>query len=155
SVGGLRSQATQDQLYAQGRTAPGSIVTYAPYSNHQSGRALDVVPTGGTTEDQVGKTLTDPTQNDPRFAGMPSGATFSRLYDPLHVELNQPQNTALAFNANGTASDAIPPGARPAGPAQTQIAQAQPAQDVRQRIITAIKNPDLTDAQRQMLFQAL
>lgn len=43
----LRSMATQAALYAQGRTAPGVIVTNAPagYSYHNFGLALDVVPT--------------------------------------------------------------------------------------------------------------
>ena len=42
----LRSMATQDALYAKGRTAPGEIVTNARagYSFHNYGLALDVVP---------------------------------------------------------------------------------------------------------------
>ena len=42
----LRSMATQDALYAQGRTKPGKIVTNARagYSFHNYGLALDVVP---------------------------------------------------------------------------------------------------------------
>lgn len=42
-----RSLATQAALYAQGRTAPGRIVTNARagYSFHNYGLALDVVPT--------------------------------------------------------------------------------------------------------------
>lgn len=42
---GLRSADRQQQLYAQGRSAPGKIVTYADgvlkRSQHQSGRAAD------------------------------------------------------------------------------------------------------------------
>jgi peptidoglycan L-alanyl-D-glutamate endopeptidase CwlK len=43
---GVRTQAEQDALYAQGRTKPGAIVTYAKVSNHQPkadgfGRAVD------------------------------------------------------------------------------------------------------------------
>lgn len=43
----LRSIATQDALYAQGRTVPGKIVTNARagFSFHNFGLALDVVPT--------------------------------------------------------------------------------------------------------------
>jgi peptidoglycan LD-endopeptidase CwlK len=43
---GLRTYADQDALYAQGRTAPGSIVTEAQggYSTHNFGLACDVVP---------------------------------------------------------------------------------------------------------------
>lgn len=42
----LRAIATQDALYAQGRTKPGKIVTNARggYSFHNYGLALDVVP---------------------------------------------------------------------------------------------------------------
>ncbi len=43
-ISGLRSPEEQDALYAQGRTAPGSIVTNARggYSNHNFGIAFDV-----------------------------------------------------------------------------------------------------------------
>lgn len=43
-ISGLRTYAEQDALYAQGRTAPGSIVTKARggYSNHNFGIAFDV-----------------------------------------------------------------------------------------------------------------
>ena len=43
---GYRSIQEQDDLYAQGRTKPGNIVTYLKggYSNHNYGLAIDVVP---------------------------------------------------------------------------------------------------------------
>ena len=43
---GLRSWAQQAAIFAQGRTAPGEIVTEAPpgYSYHEFGCAFDVVP---------------------------------------------------------------------------------------------------------------
>ena len=43
---GRRSCATQNRIYAQGRSAPGSIVTYAPgcRSWHVVGRAMDADP---------------------------------------------------------------------------------------------------------------
>ena len=48
---GLRTTAQQQALYAQGRTAPGKIVTRADgvhvLSNHQSGRAVDCCFTTG------------------------------------------------------------------------------------------------------------
>jgi len=45
-VQGLRTAAEQDALYAEGRTAPGSIVTNARggYSNHNYGMAVDCIP---------------------------------------------------------------------------------------------------------------
>ena len=39
---GLRSSERQAELYAQGRTAPGQIVTNVRVSRHQSGRAFDI-----------------------------------------------------------------------------------------------------------------
>ena len=46
---GLRTFAEQTALYAQGRTLPGKIVTYAPAgeSYHNYGLAIDVVPIAG------------------------------------------------------------------------------------------------------------
>jgi peptidoglycan L-alanyl-D-glutamate endopeptidase CwlK len=46
---GLRTFAQQDALYAEGRTAPGRIVTEARggYSMHNFGLAVDVAPTDG------------------------------------------------------------------------------------------------------------
>jgi peptidoglycan L-alanyl-D-glutamate endopeptidase CwlK len=43
-IGGLRAYAEQDELYAQGRTKPGKIVTNAQggYSNHNFGIVFDV-----------------------------------------------------------------------------------------------------------------
>ena len=45
-VSGLRTAAEQDALYAQGRSAPGHIVTNARagYSMHNYGLAVDIVP---------------------------------------------------------------------------------------------------------------
>lgn len=47
-VSGLRTAEEQAELYAQGRSKPGKIVTYKDgyerRSNHQSGNAVDVVP---------------------------------------------------------------------------------------------------------------
>lgn len=45
----LRTPAEQDALYAQGRTKPGPIVTYARagQSAHNAGLALDFVPLAG------------------------------------------------------------------------------------------------------------
>lgn len=40
-VQGSRTQAYQDELYAQGRTAPGKIVTWTTHSRHIDGFAID------------------------------------------------------------------------------------------------------------------
>ncbi len=39
---GYRTQAAQDQLYDQGRTRPGRIVTWTRTSKHTEGRAFDI-----------------------------------------------------------------------------------------------------------------
>ncbi len=42
----VRSQARQDTLYAQGRTAPGPVVTWTRTSKHAQGRAADLMVDG-------------------------------------------------------------------------------------------------------------
>ena len=42
--GGVRSEQDQDDLYAQGRTTPGQIVTWTRESNHEEGNAVDLIP---------------------------------------------------------------------------------------------------------------
>lgn len=41
---GVRTLARQRELYAQGRTAPGKIVTWTMNSRHIEGKAVDLVP---------------------------------------------------------------------------------------------------------------
>ena len=41
---GVRTPQRQQELYAQGRTAPGPIVTWTLNSPHLHGRAVDLVP---------------------------------------------------------------------------------------------------------------
>lgn len=43
-IEGLRTQERQDELYAQGRTTPGKIVTHTRKSRHTTGEAVDIVP---------------------------------------------------------------------------------------------------------------
>jgi hypothetical protein len=43
-VEGLRTLERQKQLYAQGRTTPGKIVTWTLKSKHIDGKAVDIVP---------------------------------------------------------------------------------------------------------------
>jgi len=42
-IEGLRSQERQEDLYSQGRTKPGPIVTWTKTSKHTEGKAVDVV----------------------------------------------------------------------------------------------------------------
>lgn len=41
---GMRTMQRQRELYAQGRTAPGKIVTWTMKSKHIEGKAVDLVP---------------------------------------------------------------------------------------------------------------
>lgn len=43
-VEGLRTQARQAELYAQGRTKPGPVVTWTMKSKHIEGKAVDLAP---------------------------------------------------------------------------------------------------------------
>lgn len=43
-IEGLRTKERQAQLYAQGRTAPGKVVTWALSSKHIDGLAVDLLP---------------------------------------------------------------------------------------------------------------
>lgn len=43
-VEGLRSKERQAELYAQGRTKPGKVVTWTLQSKHIDGRAVDLAP---------------------------------------------------------------------------------------------------------------
>jgi D-alanyl-D-alanine dipeptidase len=50
-VSTYRSQREQDQLYAQGRTSPGPIVTWTQTSAHTRGRAVDFTIEGSPEYD--------------------------------------------------------------------------------------------------------
>lgn len=46
-IEGVRTVARQQQLFAQGRTTPGKIVTWTMKSKHIEGRAVDLLPVTG------------------------------------------------------------------------------------------------------------
>ncbi|MHA7847130.1 M15 family metallopeptidase [Serratia sp. D1N4] len=46
-IEGVRTQARQRELWAQGRTTPGKIVTRTMKSKHLEGRAVDLLPVTG------------------------------------------------------------------------------------------------------------
>lgn len=48
-IEGLRSKERQRALYAQGRTAPGKIVTWTLHSKHINGNAVDLLPINPAT----------------------------------------------------------------------------------------------------------
>jgi len=88
-VSGYRSQEEQDQLYAQGRTMPGKIVTNARggYSWHNFGLAADYafVKDGHLTWDgpwsHFGRIA--------RMCGLEWGGDFRKFPDRPHVQLTK------------------------------------------------------------------
>jgi len=96
---GFRSWQEQDALYAQGRTAPGEIVTNARggESWHCLGCAVDLAPnTAGTP---AGEFVPDWNINHPGYArmiavgqslGLTSGASFIHLPDWPHLQYTNP-----------------------------------------------------------------
>jgi hypothetical protein len=74
-----RSQSRQDALHAQGRSAPGQVVTWTRRSNHTLGRAADIVVNGGYDDAEAYATL----QRVAREEGLHT--LGSR--DPGHLEL--------------------------------------------------------------------
>lgn len=93
----LRSMERQAQLYGQGRTTPGLIVTRARpgYSFHNYGLALDVVPTELLALPHWGDTPAHQAHTDQlwaqvgvigKAAGLRWGGEFRRIRDRPHFE---------------------------------------------------------------------
>ena len=80
-ISGLRTFAQQAGIYAQGRTAPGAIVSNAPAgsSYHNYGLAIDVMERTGRSRYTEFKDLAI---ND----GWEWGGNFSSLYDAPHFQ---------------------------------------------------------------------
>jgi peptidoglycan LD-endopeptidase CwlK len=95
-ISGLRSYEEQDALYAQGRTAPGKIVTNARggFSNHNFGIAFDVgVFSGGKylTESPMYKAVGVLGQE----LGLEWGGNWTSLVDEPHFQLRPAWAQAL------------------------------------------------------------
>ena len=78
-VEGVRTPERQAQLFAQGRTAPGAVVTWTMNSRHLHGRAADLMVDGGWTDMEGYARLQ-------RIAGE-EGLSVLGMKDPGHVEL--------------------------------------------------------------------
>ena len=123
----LRSLACQAALYAQGRTAPGSVVTNAPagFSYHNYGLALDVVPRALLALPNWGDTPAYQAATNVLWVrlavigkglGFRWGGDFARLRDRPHFEWSgkltlaqlraglRPDNNALALTATNQVS---------------------------------------------------
>ena len=92
-----RSMETQAALYAQGRTAPGHVVTNARpgYSYHNFGLAIDVVPTELLALPQWGDTPAHQARTDALWSqvggigktiGFRWGGEFKTIRDRPHFE---------------------------------------------------------------------
>jgi peptidoglycan LD-endopeptidase CwlK len=86
----LRSWKEQAALYAQGRTAPGSIVTNAPpgYSYHQFGLAVDVAPFDASIPDwNVNHPAWKRIVSVGESVGLVSGSTWRTFPDWPHFQM--------------------------------------------------------------------
>lgn len=138
---GGRSGAEQAKLYAQGRTIPGQIVTYAPpgSSYHNYGAAVDIKPTN-MSDEQAGKIVGQAIAAHPEL-GLAWGGNFKNLHDPLHVQ----SSTPLAELRKGGAI---------VGPASADVGKAlkwdnaiTSASDVERRTLTGTLKDDLASTQ--------
>jgi peptidoglycan L-alanyl-D-glutamate endopeptidase CwlK len=90
---GLRTYAEQDALYAQGRTAPGHIVTNAKggYSNHNFGMAVDCYPfltgTGGDLNWDSKSVQFQAMVAALRAQGLVWGGSWTHMPDAPHFQL--------------------------------------------------------------------
>jgi peptidoglycan L-alanyl-D-glutamate endopeptidase CwlK len=109
---GLRTWAEQDALYAQGRTAPGRVVTNAQggWSMHNFGLAVDVAPTDGHSIDWSGKDAKwEAILAKAPSCGLAEGATWRTFPDephlyPQEVPATPDTNMRYLYNEGGLAA---------------------------------------------------
>lgn len=87
-VQGLRSWSDQEKLYAQGRTAPGKVVTNAQpgYSWHEFGLAVDIVPMNPLPDWNISHPVWQRLIQTGESLGLYSGSEFSCKDNP-HFQL--------------------------------------------------------------------
>lgn len=87
---GRRTIAQQNSLYAQGRTAPGKVVTNARggQSAHNFGLAADLWPltAKGAFDWKASPALFKTLADIAKGMGLTSGYYFKSIFDPPHVE---------------------------------------------------------------------
>ncbi len=83
-----RSQERQDALFAQGRTAPGPVVTWTRASRHSRGLAADVTVNGGWTDRAAFERLA--------VVAREEGLRTPGPRDPGHIELVTSPPTVIA-----------------------------------------------------------
>ncbi|HEY3703686.1 MAG TPA: M15 family metallopeptidase [Terracidiphilus sp.] len=111
-VSGLRTAAQQDALFAQGRTAPGQVVTNAPagHSMHNYGLAVDIVPyISGESGDLNWRAHTPQFQamvDALKAKGLAWGGDWIHFKDEDHFQLsNVPANPSQAMIGDYGAGD--------------------------------------------------
>ncbi len=83
---GRRSQARQRQLYEQGRTRPGPIVTNTLTSRHRGGKAFDIAFLGVSPNQAVNAGWFDLAGRAGESLGLRWGGRFRKLKDFGHFE---------------------------------------------------------------------
>lgn len=117
-----RPQARQDALHAQGRSAPGQVVTWTRNSRHTQGRAVDVMVNGGYTDARAFATLQQVAREE--------GLHTLGMRDPGHLELpSAAPNGTKSGNVDLAALTRL---ATEAGATVDQIEISPRAQDVAQ-----------------------
>ena len=87
-VEGKRSQARQNELYAQGRTTPGPVVTQVTHSKHTDGKAADLwFRVRGKTTCSVSDEWWKLLGKAARAHGLTWGGDWHGFKDRPHVEL--------------------------------------------------------------------
>jgi peptidoglycan LD-endopeptidase CwlK len=115
-VQGLRTWAEQDALYAQGRTAPGNIVTNCPggKSYHNFGLAVDCVPSTQAPGQPFAPDWNDQHPKWQRMVavgtslGLDSGANWRTFKDYPHFQLALASRKRLKFLKNQSLATALP-----------------------------------------------
>lgn len=106
-VEGYRSQARQDDLFAQGRTAPGPVVTWTTRSLHTIGAAADIYVNGAPIGPEQAAILARVANEE--------GLRTLYPFDSGHIQLDRP-NFAAEMEA---------PLNRPSTPAQTAAPEVE------------------------------
>ncbi|MBI2406720.1 MAG: hypothetical protein HYV19_00265 [Gemmatimonadetes bacterium] len=122
----VRSQARQETLYAQGRTAPGPIVTWTRRSHHRDGTAADLVVDNTSSSGRGYERL--------RAIAAEEGLRTLGRRDPGHVELTRVTPEALPARESARLARRISTTLSPAPAAPT------PA-DAREPLATATVTP--------------
>ena len=100
----VRTQERQEALFAQGRTTPGTIVTWTRASNHIEGRAADVIIDGSYGNPQAYERLSRVASEE--------GVRTLWPRDPGHVELPTSPATAGEYSIAALARRAAAEGVR-------------------------------------------